>query len=146
MIFKIQDDGVLVINPTYTTTLNNNTTSTVIGKPYFASNWYSNRYCCDVLGYASANTPPINVGCVDFVPSRLPTRNPLKKQSSSNPSFVPYAATKSPISSLYPYKSTSNTLSSIAASLIPTKNPTTQSNDDSEIAYRGTVDKALYRS
>ena len=29
---------------------------------------------------------------------------------------------------------------------IPTKNPTTQSNDDSEIAYRGTVDKALYRS
>jgi hypothetical protein len=29
---------------------------------------------------------------------------------------------------------------------IPTKNPTTQNNDDSEIDYRGTVDKVLYRS
>jgi len=44
------------------------------------------------------------------------------------------------------YANFNGVFSFIRILVIPSKNPVTQRNDDTEIAYRGTVDKVLYRS
>ena len=60
--------------------------------------------------------------------------------------YVTVASTNTDNFSGVTYLNFNGVWSYVRVRYIPTKNPVTQNNDDSEIDYRGTVDKVLYRS